>query len=147
MDEGGTAAAVDDSANEGKSSSKSSIWEATLPARSARGLPTDAVRESSDEATRRAQNPYLIFKRHKPFEIGPKQSLSPPLSARIGISSSTYARAVAAGAYSLAMDEMDAVAKRLEEMATSPSRTRSPSQRPGRRQDQDGSPCDGHGDG
>ena len=147
MDDGGTAAAVDDSANEGKSASKSSIWEATLPARSARGLPTDAVRESSDEATRRAQNPYLIFKRHKPFEIGPKQSLSPPLSARIGISSSTYARAVAAGAYSLAMDEMDAVAKRLEEMATSPSRTRSPSQSPGRRQDQDGSPCDGHCDG
>ena len=147
MDDGDTAAAVDDSAHEEKRSSKSSIWEATLPARSARGLPTDAIRESSDEATRRAQNPYLIFKRHKPFEIGPKQSLSPPLTARIGISSSTYARAVAAGAYSLAMDEMDAVAKRLEEMATSPSRTRPPFQSPGRRQDQDGSPCDGHDDG
>ena len=93
----------------------SSFWEATMPARSARGvggLSADVLREISPERERRANKPYQIFKRRKPFEIGPKQCASPPRSARIGLQTSTYAHAVAAGAYTLAFE---AVVKRAEE--------------------------------
>mmetsp|Transcript_27360 Transcript_27360/g.69603 ORF Transcript_27360/g.69603 Transcript_27360/m.69603 type:complete len:621 (-) Transcript_27360:36-1898(-) len=82
------------------------IWEATS-SRSARGVSSSrSVSECSNEVTRRANTPFRAFSRHRPMEIGRSESGSPPVSSRISLGSSTYAHAVAAGAYSLAFEAL-----------------------------------------